>query len=199
MTGEKIPPEKLERITEAIRLSASGFGLQPYQLLVIEDEELKRRIRPIAFQQPQIEESSHLLVFAAWDQVTAERIDEYLDLIVKTRGVPAESLEAFRNVMLGWMKSKSPDQNFQWTSKQTYIALGSGIVAAAMEGVDATPMEGFQPAALDEILNLKEKGLRSISLLALGYRDSANDSTLNRAKVRRAGEDFFIRYRSVPV
>lgn len=194
MTGEKIPREKVERILEAIRLTASGFGLQPYNVLVIEDEELKRQIRTIANNQPQIEESSHLLVFAAWDQVSEEKIQEYIRLISETRNLTVESLEGFKNSMSNWFKSQTPESAYNWAARQTYIAFGTGIVAAAMEDVDATPMEGFNAKALDELLHLKEKGLRSTSILTLGYRDSEKDSLVKAIKVRRAKENFVIEY-----
>ncbi|RHX92749.1 NAD(P)H-dependent oxidoreductase [Leptospira stimsonii] len=197
MTGEKVPREKVERILEAIRLTASGFGLQPYNVLVIEDEELKRQIRPIAYNQPQIEEASHLLIFAAWEQVTEEKINEYIQLISKTRNKTVESLEGFKNSMLNWLKSHTPETAYNWAARQTYISFGTGIVAAAMESVDATPMEGFNAKALDELLHLKEKGLRSTSILTLGYRDVEKDTIVNAPKVRRSKENFVIEYSPV--
>ncbi|AOP35244.1 NAD(P)H-dependent oxidoreductase [Leptospira tipperaryensis] len=199
MTGEKVPQEKVERILEAVRLTASGFGLQPYNVILIVDEELKRQIRPIANNQPQIEESSHLLVFAPWDQVTEERIKEYIQLISETRNAPVESLEGFKNSMLNWLKSHTPETSYNWAARQTYIGFGTAIVAAALENVDATPMEGFNAKALDELLHLKEKGLRSTSLLTLGYRDVEKDQLLKAPKVRRAKENFVIEYSEVPV
>lgn len=197
MTGEKLPPEKVERILESIRLTASGFGLQPYNVLVIEDEELKRKILPIANNQPQITESSHLLVFTAWDGITEDKIENYIQLIANTRNIGTDSLQGFKNSMLGWLKSQTSETSFNWAARQTYIAFGTGIVAAAVEGVDATPMEGFNAAALDELLGLKEKGLRSTSILALGYRDADRDHLVNAPKVRKSKEDLVIRYSSL--
>ncbi|TGK16753.1 NAD(P)H-dependent oxidoreductase [Leptospira kmetyi] len=197
MTGEKLPPEKVERILESIRLTASGFGLQPYNVLVIEDEELKRKILPIANNQPQITESSHLLVFTAWDGITEDKIENYIQLIANTRNIGTDSLQGFKNSMLGWLKSQTSETSFNWAARQTYIAFGTGIVAAAVEGVDATPMEGFNAAALDELLGLKEKGLRSTSILALGYRDADKDHLVNAPKVRKSKEDLVIRYSSL--
>ncbi|PJZ27924.1 NAD(P)H-dependent oxidoreductase [Leptospira kmetyi] len=197
MTGEKLPPEKVERILESIRLTASGFGLQPYNVLVIEDEELKGKILPIANNQPQITESSHLLVFTAWDGITEDKIENYIQLIANTRNIGTDSLQGFKNSMLGWLKSQTSETSFNWAARQTYIAFGTGIVAAAVEGVDATPMEGFNAAALDELLGLKEKGLRSTSILALGYRDADKDHLVNAPKVRKSKEDLVIRYSSL--
>ncbi|EMJ93744.1 NAD(P)H-dependent oxidoreductase [Leptospira alstonii] len=199
MTGRKLPREKLERILESLRLTPSGFGLQPYKVLVIEDEDLKSRILPIAFNQPQILESSHILVFAAWDKVTEDKIREHIQLIANTRNVSTEALQGFQDSILGWLKTHTEETSFHWAARQAYIALGTGVVAAAVEGVDATPMEGFNPAALDELLQLKEKGLRSTSILALGYRDVEKDGIVNAPKVRKAKEDFLIHYSSAAV
>jgi len=191
MTGAKVPADKLERILEAIRLSASSLGLQPYSVIVIDDEELKKKLRPFAHNQPQITESSHLLVFAAWSVINEERIDNYIANIAAIRGVTVESLKGFKDRM-AMLNGRSEEQNFFWSAKQTYIALGTGLAAAAMEDVDATPMEGFQPADFDVVLNLKEKGLKSVSLLALGYRDAAQDPLASAKKVRRPKDQFFI-------
>jgi nitroreductase len=185
MNGTKVPQEKLENILEATRLSASSMGLQPYTLLVIENEEVKKKIQPAAYNQPQIVEASHLLVFAAWENVTEGHVDEYLQNIAETRGVTLESLDAFRASLMGIVTGRTQEQKYEWAARQAYIAFGTAIAAAAIEEVDATPMEGFNPAAVDEILNLKEQGLRSVTILALGYRDAEKDFLANAKKVRR--------------
>jgi nitroreductase len=107
------------------------------------------------------------------------------------RGIPVDKLEGLTN-MFNNIISRPAEVNFDWAARQTYIALGTGLIAAANEKVDATPMEGFDPKALDEVLGLKEKGLRSVALLALGYRDTANDYSVNMPKVRREKDDLFI-------
>jgi nitroreductase / dihydropteridine reductase len=185
MNGEKIGDEKIENILEATRLSASSMGLQPYTILVIEDEELKKKLQPAAYNQPQIVESSHLLVFAAWENVTEENVNDYLNNIATVRGVSLQSLEAFRASLMNIVNGRTTEQKYEWAARQAYIAFGTAITAAAIEEVDATPMEGFNPQAVDEILNLKEKGLRSVTILALGYRDEENDYMANTKKVRR--------------
>lgn len=191
MTGGIVPQEKVDTILEAIRLSASSLGLQPFNVIVIDNPELKSKIQPTAYNQPQIVESSHLLIFAAWDNVTKEKVDTYLAQIASERGVSVESLAGFRANFEGIL-NRSAEENYQWAARQAYIALGTGLVAAASEGVDATPMEGFNPAALDELLGLKEKGLRSVLLMPLGYRDVEKDFLASAKKVRRSKEDFFI-------
>ncbi|WP_114778687.1 nitroreductase family protein [Botryobacter ruber] len=192
MNGQKVPADKINNILEAIRLAPSSMGLQPYTVLVIEDQELRKKIQPIAYNQPQIVESSHLLVFAAWDNVTPEHIGEYISHTAAVRNMPEESLNDFKNTLLNMAAKNTQEQNFVWASKQAYIAFGTALVAAAAEQVDATPMEGFDSAALDELLNLKEKGLRSVTLLPLGYRDTDNDWLAKLPKVRRTREKLFI-------
>ena len=191
MNGQQVPEEKVERILEAIRLAPSSMGLQPYTVLVITDPELKKQILPIANNQQQIVDSSHLLVFAAWDKITPEHVDDYVNLTATTRNIPVESLDQFKNMLVSI--SKRPQQeNNEWAARQSYIAFATGIAAAAEERVDATPMEGFNNADLDVLLGLKEKGLRSITLLPLGYRDSENDWLAKFPKVRREKEKLFI-------
>ncbi|ANE52970.1 NAD(P)H-dependent oxidoreductase [Flavisolibacter tropicus] len=188
MNGEKVPQEKIDTILEATRLSASSMGLQPYTILVIENEELKKKLQPAAYNQPQIVESSHLLVFAAWDNVTESNVDDYLKNIAETRGVTLESLEGFRASLMGIVNGRSQEQKYEWAARQAYIAFGTAITAAAVEQVDATPMEGFNPSAVDEVLNLKEQGIRSVTILALGYRDAEKDILAKAKKVRRHRE-----------
>jgi len=192
MNGQKVPQEKIDNILEATRLAPSSMGLQPYTVLVIEDEDLRKQIQRVANNQPQIVEGSHLLVFAAWDNITEEQINEYINNTAETRGVTLDSLSGFKNALLGIANRNTQEQNFQWSARQAYIAFGTAIAAAATEKVDATPMEGFNAAALDELLNLKEKGLRSVTLLPLGYRDAENDWLANQKKVRREKEEFFL-------
>jgi nitroreductase len=192
MNGEKVPQEKIDRILEATRLSASSMGLQPYTILVIEDEDLRKEIQKIANNQPQIIEGSHLLVFAAWDNITENQINRYINQTAETREVSLESLAGFKNALSGIAQRNTPEQNYQWAARQAYIAFGTAIAAAATEQVDATPMEGFNAAALDDLLNLQEKGLRSVTLLPLGYRDADKDWLATQKKVRREKEDLFL-------
>lgn len=192
MNGKRVPAEKIDRILEAIRLSPSSMGLQPYTILVIEDEALKKKLRPVAFNQPQIVESSHLLVFAAWDTIKPEQIDEFIRYTAEVRQMPLEALDDYKGILLNMVANRSPEENFHWAAKQVYLAFGTALVAAAAEQVDATPMEGFDPVAADNILGLKEKGLRSVTLLPLGYRDAENDWLAKLPKVRREKEKLFI-------
>lgn len=194
MNGEKVPAEKLENILDAIQLAPTSIGLQPFTVIVIGDSELKAKIAPAVNNQPQITEGSHVIVFAAWTEISDEKIDNYIEHIASVRNVSVESLGRIRNMIKGSVEGKTPEQLLNWTSRQAYIALGTGLVAAAEEHVDATPMEGFNPDALDLALGLKEKGLRSTVILALGYRDAEKDYLSSAKKVRRDKEDLFVRF-----
>lgn len=188
--AQPVPAEKVERIVEAVRLSASSSGLQPYHLLVVTNPEVRARIQAVAWNQAQITEGSHLLVFAAWDNYTADRINRAFDLVNDERGFRNEGWEAYRQKVLAGYVPRDPEVNYAHAARQAYIGLGTALIAAAAEGVDATPMEGFEPEKVDEILGLKAKGLRSVILLPLGYRASEGDWLVNLKKVRRAREDF---------
>ncbi|MER3447844.1 MAG: NAD(P)H-dependent oxidoreductase [Candidatus Dadabacteria bacterium] len=192
MSGAKVPQEKLDRILEATRLSPSSFGLQPYTILIIEDRELRKKIQSVANNQPQIIEASHLLAFAAWESITSERVSEFINRVAEQRGLSVDSLKGYQTAIESRVNSNPSEASFNWAARQVYIALGIALVAAAVEEVDATPMEGFNPQAVDTILGLKAKGLRSVVLLALGYRDAENDYLARAKKVRREKEKLFV-------
>lgn len=196
MNGERVSEKKINNILEAIRLAPSSMGLQPYTVLVIEDEKLKKQIQPIAWNQPQIVQGSHLLVFAAWDNITPKHIEEYIRHTAEVRNMPVKNLNDFKNTLLNMAKNRTQEENFDWAARQAYIAFGTALVAAATEKVDATPMEGFSSEALDELLNLKERGLKSVTLLPLGYRDEEGDWLAKLPKVRREKEKLFIMQKS---
>jgi nitroreductase len=191
MNGQKVNDEQLHHILDAIRLAPSSLGLQPYTILVVENPELRKQIQPIAYNQPQITEASHLLIFAAWENITEEQIEQYINLIASERAMPVSALADFKNTIQHSVQSQSGEQLFQWNARQTYIALGIGVAAAALENVDATPMEGFDHAAVDALLGLPEKGLRSLAFLTLGFRDEANDFLAKAKKVRRKKDELF--------
>jgi nitroreductase len=188
-----VPQEKLDQILEAIRLTASSSGLQPYEVLVITNPEIRTKIRAIANDQSQITDCSHLLVFAAWDTYTADRINQAFDMTEEIRDIKTETGNAYRQMLLKNYPARDPEVNFTHAAKQAYIGLGTALIAAAYEAVDSTPMEGFDPKALDEILDLKSQGLRSVVMLPLGYRKADEDWLVNLKKVRRA-KDHFIRW-----
>jgi len=192
MNGKKVSDEKVNKILDATRLSASSMGLQPYSILVINNEELRRKLQPAVNNQPQIIEGSHVLVFAAWENVTEQHVDDYINNIAKIRGVSLASLDGFKQSLMKIVNGRTPQEKFEWAARQSYIALGTALTAAALEKVDATPMEGFNPEEVDKVLNLREKGLKSVTLLTLGYRDSEKDKLADAKKVRRSKEELIL-------
>lgn len=190
--SKAVPQDKVDRILEAIRLSATSSGLQPYQVIVVTNPELRAQIKPVAWNQAQITDCSHLLVFAAWDNYTPERINAMFDLVNEERGFKNEGWEAYRQMLLANYPNRDAETNFQHAARQAYIGLGSALIAAAEEEVDSTPMEGFDPAKVDAILKLRERGLRSVILLPLGYRAPEGDWLVNLKKVRRPSDEFII-------
>lgn len=185
-----VSQDKIDFILEAIRLSATSSGLQPYEVLVITNKAIREQIKPHAWNQGQITDSSHLLVFAAWDNYTAERINNMFDLTNEIRGFKNEGWENYRSMLLSTYPQRDAETNYQHAARQAYIGLGSALIAAAELKVDSTPMEGFDPIKVDEILGLKEKGLRSVLLLPLGYRADEGDWLVKLQKVRRSREHF---------
>ena len=191
MVAQKIvPQEKVDRILEAVRLAPTSSGLQPFEIIVITNPEIREQIKAIANNQSQIADCSHLLVFAAWDNYTADRINTMFDLTNSERGSTNEGWENYRKMLLGAYPSRGAEQNFQHAARQAYIGLAVALVAAAFDEVDSTPMEGFDNKALDDILNLSAKGLRSVAIMPLGYRDTDKDWLVNLKKVRRPRDQF---------
>jgi nitroreductase len=193
MNGEKIPVDKLFRILESIRLSATSMGLQPFKVLVIEDEVVRAKLSPAVYNQPQILQASQVLVFAAIDPITDEYVNSFMELVASERNVPVSSLEGFKGMITNTIEPRTNEENFNWAARQTYIALGTALLTAAMEQIDATPMEGFSPAMVDEALGLRERGLRSTVIMALGYRNEETDNLALAPKVRRSSEELFIK------
>ena len=185
-----VPQEKVERILEAARLAPTSSGLQPFEIIVVTDPAVRAKIQPIAWNQAQITDGSHLLVFAAWDNYTADRINMMFDLTNDQRGFKNEGWENYRQMLLNSYPQRDAEVNFQHAARQAYIGMSAALIAAAFEEVDSTPMEGFDPNALDEILGLRARGLRSVSILPLGYRADEGDWLVNLKKVRRPREEF---------
>ena len=189
MNGKKVAEDKIERILEAARLAPTSSGLQPFEIIVVKNQKIKEQIRPVAWNQSVITDCSHLLVFAAWDTYTADRINYMFDLTNEIRGFKNEGWENYRQMLLGSYPQKRAEENFNHAAKQAYIAFSHSIIAAAYEGVDATPLEGFEPDEVDKILGLREKDLRSAVLLPIGYRNESEDWLVNLKKVRKPMKD----------
>jgi nitroreductase/dihydropteridine reductase len=180
-----VAQDKVDRIVEAVRLAPTSSGLQPFELIVVTNFAVREKIKAIAWDQAQIVDGSHLLVFAAWDNYTAERINTMFDLSNEERGSTNEGWENYRKMLLESYPVRSAEVNFQHAARQAYIGLGVALVAAAFEEVDSTPMEGFDNAALDDILKLSARGLKSVAILPLGYRQPDQDWLVNLKKVRK--------------
>lgn len=190
--SKAVPQDKVDRIVEATRLSASSSGLQPYDVLVVTNPEVRQKLQAAAYNQAQVTEGSHVLVFAAWDNYTRERIMSMFNLMAKERGGETEASIAYRDRLIDSSLARDAQMNHEHAARQAYIGLGTAMIAAATEGVDATPMEGFDPAKVDEILGLSARGLRSVILLPLGYRETGKDWLEKLPKVRRATADWAI-------
>lgn len=191
--AKAVAEDKVDHILEAVRLTASSSGLQPYHMLVVTDPDLRARIREVAWNQAQITEGSHLIVFAAWDNYTEARIDAVTRQMADERGGMTPLLEGYYANLKNMYLPREVAVNYEHAARQAYIGLGTALLAAAEMGVDSTPMEGFDPAAVDEILGLREQGLRSVILLPLGYRQPEGDWLFPMKKVRREMADFVTR------
>jgi nitroreductase/dihydropteridine reductase len=190
MNGKTVPQEKLDYILEATRLAPSSSGLQPYEIFVISNRDVLEKIKAFGWNQSQITDCSHLLVFAAWDGYSLEKISKVFDRTIAERGLSADTMDDYKKTLWGMYEPLSAEWHANHAARQAYIALGVALVAAAEQEVDATPMEGFIPEEIDKILGLKEKGLKSVLILPLGYRDEANDWLVNMKKVRTPKEKF---------
>ncbi len=188
--AKAVPEDKLERILEAARLAPTSSGLQPFEIIVVSNAAVREQIKPIAWNQAQITDGSHLLVFAAWDNYTPERINMMFDYTNEVRGFKNEGWENYRQKLLALYPPREAELNFQHAARQAYIGLSAALIAAAFEEVDATPMEGFDSDALDKILDLRARGLRSVAIMPIGYRKEDRDWLVNLKKVRRPREQF---------
>lgn len=185
--------DKVEQILNAIKMAPTSSGLQPFKVFVITDTDTRAAIQGAAFNQAQITEGSHLLVFAGWDNYTEARIDAVVDDHADKRPGTREALEAYYGNLKGMYLARDAATNAAHAGHQAYIALGFALAAAAELEVDTTPMEGFDPAAVDEILGLEAQGLKSLSLLAIGTRDEEGDWLKPMAKVRKDDDVLFER------
>lgn len=192
MNGEPVSQDKVDQILAAARLAPTSSGLQPFKIIVITNPELKEKIKDIAYGQSQVTDSSHLLIFAAWDNYTVERIQEVFSRTNAERGVPDSATADYVERLISIYTVNSEEVNFQHAAKQAYIAFGVALTEAAVLKVDTTPMEGFNADELDKLLGLREKGLRSTTILPLGYRDTEGDWLVNLKKVRTPMHDFII-------
>ena len=180
---KKLPEEKFETLLEALRLSPSSLGLQPWKFIVVKDPAVRAKLREAGYGQSPFTDASHLVILAVRTDLNDAYADEYVSSLAAARGVSPDSLKGLSDRLHGSIKGRSPESLLEWSSRQVYIALGVLLTAAGHEQVDATPMEGFDAGKFDEILGLKKLGLASRLAVALGYR-SPKDKLAGQAKVR---------------
>jgi len=190
---KKVTEEDLHKILEAARLAPTSSGLQPFRIIVVENQELKEKMVKGALNPEVMRDSSHVLVFAAWDSYSDEKIDKVYDYHTDVRDLPRGRFSSYTDKIKQLYGAQTPEEHFAHTARQTYIALGLAMAQAAELKIDSTPAEGFSNEVVDEILNLKELGLKSVSLLYLGYRDLENDYLSHMKKVRIPMEEFIIK------
>lgn len=183
-TGKAVPQDKIDAIIEAIRMAPTSSGTQPFEIIVVTNPAVRGEIRKVAWDQAQITDGSHLLVFAAWDNYTEDRLDDVRKSNVEARG-DLPMLNAYYDKLKSSYLPRTAEVNYAHAARQAYIALGVALIAAAEQQVDSTPMEGFDPEAVDAILGLKARGLRSVVLMPLGYRDTEGDWLAPMKKVRK--------------
>lgn len=190
-TTKKLTADQLNALLTAIQLAPTSLGLQSFKVIVVEDVETRQKLREAGYNQAQITDASQLLVFASKTNIDQQFGKEYIDLIANTRGVKREDLSGFEQMVLGSINGQTDEQKVQWSHKQVYIALGFLLTMAADLGIDATPMEGFDVAKFNEILDLPAHGLTASVIAAVGFR-SESDVYSKLAKVRKPKEDLFI-------
>jgi len=188
--SKKISEADLEILKEAIQLSSSSYGLQPYKVFIIDNPEIRAQIQPLAWNQSQITDASHVFVFANNTNFGNAEIDAYIENMAKTRGIPVESVQGYADFMKMKITSLAPEIKNNWTSKQTYLALANLLNAAAELKIDVTPMEGFEPEKVNELLGFNELGLNASLIATIGYRHE-EDATQFYKKVRKSKEELF--------
>ncbi len=189
--SKKISPEDLNFLKEAIRLSSSSYGLQLYKIIIVESAELKMQLQPAAWGQSQIVDASHIFVFANQTTVADSDIDDYLKNTTDTRSLPENALKGYGDFMKSTIKARSAEDLKNWTAKQTYLALGNLLNAAAELKIDVTPMEGFDVAQFNSILGLDKLNLDATVIATVGYRHDEDVTQFNK-KVRKSNESLFI-------
>jgi nitroreductase len=187
---KKISNSDLEILKEAIQLSTSSYGLQPYKVIIVENQEIRKQLQPASWGQSQITDASHLFVFASITNVDSEYINDFVDNMAKTRNIPVESIKAYADFMIGNITTLTPEKQFIWSQKQAYLALANLLNVAAELKIDVTPMEGFIPEQYNKILGLTEKGLSATLVATIGYR-ADEDATQHYAKVRKPISELF--------
>ncbi len=188
---KKLSKDKINTIKEAFNLTATSFGLQTISLVIVSNDDLKASLVPHAYYQNQVSEASHLLVICIQEDILDSDVNLYFDSVKNIRNTPETILNPFRKNLLKTMQDKSVENRQLWSKNQAYIALGNLMTVCAVEGIDSCPMEGFIPEKYDEVLKLKERGLKSVLLLPVGYR-ADDDMFATLKKVRKPLDETII-------
>jgi nitroreductase/dihydropteridine reductase len=188
---KKLSSEQLDQLMKAVQLSPSSAGLQSYKILVVEDPEIRKQLREAAHGQAQLTDASQVIVFASETNLDESYVKHFIDFVAEKRHLERENLEGYEQMLMGNVNRMTEDQRIAWSNKQTYIALGVLLTAAAEMGIDACPMEGFSAVKFDEILGLREKNLTAVVIAAIGFR-ADDDQYSKLAKVRKPEEELFI-------
>ncbi|MBT8268984.1 MAG: NAD(P)H-dependent oxidoreductase [Bacteroidia bacterium] len=179
-----LPKKKIKKLKRAFNLTATSYGLQPIKLVIIQNKELQQKLVEHSMNQQQVAQASHLLVMCIETGVDAEYVRTYFNRVRDIRNTPDEILKPFEDFLTEDISGKSAEYLEEWAAKQVYIAMGNMLTVCALEKIDSCPMEGFDPAAYDEILDLNAKGLKSVLVLPIGYR-SKDDIQASFKKVRK--------------
>lgn len=188
---KKLPNAKLETLKEAFNLTATSFGLQPLKMVVVANQSIKEKLMSFTFNQPQVRDASHVLVLCIEKEVDASFILDHFKRVEETRSTPREILEPFEENLLKSFSEKKAPEIREWMTNQLYLSLGTLLTVCAIENIDSCPMEGFQSQKYDALLGLKERGLESVIILPVGYRDES-DFFINLKKVRRGVKELTI-------
>ena len=190
-TTKKVSDQDLETLKKAISLTATSYGLEPYKVFIIENQEIKNQLVEASWGQQIVADASHLIVFANILDFGSTQMNAYFDNLTATRNIPMDAVQGYSDFMQSSINALPLEVRNTWTSKQTYLALGNLLNAAAELKIDATPMEGIVPAKYNEILGLDALGLNAVLACPIGYRH-ADDATQHYAKVRKAEQDLFV-------
>ena len=190
----KVDEQNINEIIEAARLAPTSSGLQPFKLIVVRDQSIKEKLAEGALNPECMRDCSHVLIFAAWDQYTEQRIDTVYNFTTDQRELPRGRFDSYTNKLKQIYLNQTQEINFAHTARQTYIALGLALAQAAELRVDSTPAEGFSNEVVDQVLDLQKHGLKSVSLMYIGYADTKNDWIASMKKVRIPKEDFVIEF-----
>ncbi|NJB72227.1 nitroreductase [Saonia flava] len=188
--SKKVSTENLDMLKEAVQLSVSSYGLQLYKVLVVENKQIREKLKPASWNQNQITDASHLFIFCNYTDVKSKHVDGYIELIANKQGIDVSDLSGYGDFMKEKIGEMAEEEQKSWTIRQTYLALGNLLNACAELKIDACPMEGFEAEKYNEILGLTEQGLNAAVIAPVGYR-SQEDQTQFRPKVRKPLNELF--------